>query len=281
MQSVTIADATPGATIYYTTNGTAPTTSSFIYNGAITVSTSETLEAIALAPNYTQSAVATASYTLPPTVATPVFSIAGGAYPVAQTVSISDITPGATIYYTTDGTLPTQNSPVYKNPIAVSSSTEIMAIAVESGYFNSALASAAYDITPLAVGSALDWTWMGGSSTLNCWSEGCGVTGVYGTLGAPGAGNVPSGRNGAGTWTDSSGNFWVFGGAVQEANGSNGELNDLWEFNPHTNQWTWMGGSTTFPCETGYCGVPGVYGEWERPPRGTSLAAVRPCNLDR
>jgi chitobiase/beta-hexosaminidase-like protein len=67
-QSVIIADTTTNPTIYYTTDGTTPTTSSTPYTGAIAVSSSETIQAIALATGYSNSLVASATYTinLPP-----------------------------------------------------------------------------------------------------------------------------------------------------------------------------------------------------------------------
>jgi N-acetylneuraminic acid mutarotase len=144
--SVTISDATSGATIYYTTNGTTPTTSSSVYNGPIRVGSSETLEAIAIAPGYTRSAVASATYTIAPAAATPVFGPPGGTYTSPVMVIISDTTKGAVIHYTTNGTTPTASSPVYTSPISVSSSERVQAIAIAAGYSQSAVASATYTI---------------------------------------------------------------------------------------------------------------------------------------
>ena len=145
-QNVTIADSTAGATIYYTTNGATPTTSSTVYAGAIAVSATETIEAIAVASGYTNSAVATATYTITPPAATPVFSPAAGTYTAAQSVTLSDATAGATIYYTTDGSTPTTASSKYTAAIAVASTETIKAIAAATGYSSSAVASATYTI---------------------------------------------------------------------------------------------------------------------------------------
>jgi hypothetical protein len=147
-QSVTIMDSTPGATIYYTTDGTTPTTSSTEYSGAFMVDSSATIEAIAVAPGYSNSAVATAAYTinLPPTAATPTFSPVSGTYTSAQSVTISDATTSAKIYYTTDGSTPGTGSILYSAPIAVSATETIEAIAAAPGYTSSAVASAAYTI---------------------------------------------------------------------------------------------------------------------------------------
>src|SRR5208337_4792002 len=143
-QSVTISDSTPSSTIYYTTNGTTPTTGSTVYSSAITVSASETVEAIATATGLTNSAVASAIYTIQ--AATPTFSPGPGTYTTAQSVTISDSTPGSTIYYTTNGTAPTTGSTVYSGAITVSVSETVKAIATAAGYGTSAVASAAYTI---------------------------------------------------------------------------------------------------------------------------------------
>ncbi len=63
-QSVSIADSLAGASIYYTTNGAPPTTSSALYTGPITVGATATVRALAAASGYTSSSVASATYTI-------------------------------------------------------------------------------------------------------------------------------------------------------------------------------------------------------------------------
>ncbi|MBT9333100.1 beta strand repeat-containing protein [Paracidobacterium acidisoli] len=147
-QTVTVSDTTAGAVLYCTTDGSAPSSSSSQCTQPMTISQTETLSALAVAPGDSPSAVASATYTINlPKTATPAFSPAAGTYNSVQTVTISDTTTGAAIYYTTDGSTPTASSTQYSAPISVSASETINAIAVASGYANSAVATAAYTIT--------------------------------------------------------------------------------------------------------------------------------------
>jgi hypothetical protein len=174
-QTVTISDGTSGATIYYTTNGTTPTTSSTKYTSAVTVSATETLEAIATDTGYSNSAVSSAIYILQ--VATPTFSPAAGTYSSAQTVTISDSTSGSTIYYTTNGTTPTTSSTKYTSAITVSATQTLEAIATDSGHSNSAVGSAAYTIgasNPAYVQQCSQYTAGNGNSE----SAACTLNGV-------------------------------------------------------------------------------------------------------
>jgi len=94
--------------------------------------------------------------------------------------------------------------------------------------------------------SSGQWTWVSGSSTVS-------VKGIYGTQGSAAATNVPGGRYGAVTWTDSSGNLWLFGGYGHDSMGTEFYLNDLWQYSISSGQWTWVKGSST-------AGAMGIYG---------------------
>jgi N-acetylneuraminic acid mutarotase len=105
-----------------------------------------------------------------------------------------------------------------------------------------------------ASAQAGEWTWVGGSSTSgpNYTADGStgniyGQPGSYGKMGQFADGNHPGGRYGAANWTDSEGNEWVFGGYGSDSNGTQGYLNDLWEYSPTKNEWAWIGGAETVP----------------------------------
>jgi N-acetylneuraminic acid mutarotase len=90
------------------------------------------------------------------------------------------------------------------------------------------------------------WTWIKGDSTSD-------QSGIYGTMGIASAANKPGGRDGNASWIDGSGNLWLFGGVGYPAGPNPNELNDLWKYNPTTNQWTWVKGDNTID-------QPGIYG---------------------
>jgi len=152
---VTINCSTTGATIHYTTDGSAPTESSPVYSGAIAINSTTTIKAIAIKEDYKNSAVATASYTVVlPTVATPTFSPNGGSVAAGTEVTIACTTDGAEIHYTTDGSAPTSSSPVYSSPIAINSAITLKAIAIKEGYNNSGVKSANFTVALYAYAGA-------------------------------------------------------------------------------------------------------------------------------
>ncbi len=87
--------------------------------------------------------------------ATPIFSPAPGLYTTPEMVTISDATPGATIYYTVYGNAVTTNSTQYTGPISVAFSTTVKAIAVAPGYSQSAEADATYIISSTGPGPVI------------------------------------------------------------------------------------------------------------------------------
>ena len=254
-QEVSISCTTPGAAIYYTTNGNDPTTSSTLYTAPFTITATTTVKAFAVKSGYENSNIASAVFTKvtamtvaeaieaiddndpdpvqnafvsgivsqvdevstqygnatywisddgttntlevfrgkylgngnftstdqiqvgdevvvygtlqlynsttyefaqgnylislnrpAPAVEAPTFSPEGGTYTEIQTVTISCATPGATIYYTTDGTQPDNGSTLYLTPITVNQTTTIKAIAYDSNGNNSAVATVTYTI---------------------------------------------------------------------------------------------------------------------------------------
>jgi hypothetical protein len=108
--------------------------------------------------------------------------------------------------------------------------------------------------------STNQWTWMKGDNNNNA----PGVYGVYGTQGVAALSNKPCARNGSVSWTDASGNFWLFGGkvfnSITGSTSGSGNLNDLWKYDPNTNMWTWMKGASNVNAisEYGIQGIPAL-----------------------
>ncbi len=71
--------------------------------------------------------------------------------------------------------------------------------------------------------SAGEWTWVAGPNVAS-------RPGSYGSLGVAASRSVPGGRSQTTEWTDTSGNFWIFGGYGYDGNGTLGYLNDLWRY---------------------------------------------------
>lgn len=97
-----------------------------------------------------------------------------------------------------------------------------------------------------------EWTWMKGDSAKN-------KNGVYGTMGTEAAGNNPGSRDGQLTWTDNSGDLWLYGGDGYANSGGFTSLSDLWKYNVATNNWTWVKGDSSAGgkyCTYGTKGVP-------------------------
>jgi len=147
-----IAEASITDTLGGTVNG-----SLIALTGAVTLSAAAVVNAPSSGPeapvmagasaSVSGSAVTVVLFPISNQVARPAFSVVGGSYPSTQSVTLSSGTPGAAIYYTTNGTNPTINSTLYTGAISVASSETLMAIAVKAGLANSAISSATYVIT--------------------------------------------------------------------------------------------------------------------------------------
>jgi hypothetical protein len=146
-QSVTLSTSTSGATIYYTIDGSTPTTSSAVYTSPLSITGATTLKAIAIKTGMTNSGVMSKIYTISiPQVVAPTASPAGGTYNSNQSVTLSTTTSGAMIHYTTDGSTPTSSSATYSSPLSISGATTLKAIAVKSGMNDSSVMTEAYNV---------------------------------------------------------------------------------------------------------------------------------------
>ncbi|HNZ25711.1 MAG TPA: DUF1939 domain-containing protein [Spirochaetota bacterium] len=151
---VTITCADSGAVIYYTTNGSTPTTSSSVYSAPIAVNgdgTVKTIKAMAKADGKSASDIVTQVYTITyPQAAAPVITPTSGTYDTDALFSLESGTSGASIYYTIDGSTPTTSSTLYTGPFSLTEGAKtVKALATAVGYRNSLVTTATFTINPI------------------------------------------------------------------------------------------------------------------------------------
>ncbi|HEU5134008.1 MAG TPA: chitobiase/beta-hexosaminidase C-terminal domain-containing protein [Steroidobacteraceae bacterium] len=162
-QYVAMSTSTMGATIVYTTDGSAPSCvkeHGTIYSAPVAIAVDTSLRAMACALLRAESLITKGDYKIrpPETVATPVFNPpTGSVYVNPLQVTISTATADATIHYTNDGATPScASGTVYSGPIDVAQTTTLNAIACATGKLDSAVASATYTIIPQASAPVFD-----------------------------------------------------------------------------------------------------------------------------
>ena len=145
---VTLNCTTEDAVIYYTTDGSAPTVAEGILynNNPFTLTETTTVKAMAVKDGMTDSNIAEATFTKLIPVATPTISPNGGNFVNSVNVTLACTTEGAAIYYTTNGDAPTvaEGTLYDNNPISLTESVTLKAIAVKAGMANSDIAEAVF-----------------------------------------------------------------------------------------------------------------------------------------
>ena len=179
--AISITSATAGATIYYTIDGTDPTTSSTPYTGPSEELSGKNIRAIAVKNGMINSDIGSGSISIK--CATPVISFNNA----TSMVTITCETEGSTIYYTTDGTTtPTASSTPYNGPFSVTSPTTVKAIATHATKESSTVAELV--ISQVATPTIQD----NGSNAISITSATLGATIYYTTDGStPTTGSTP------------------------------------------------------------------------------------------
>jgi N-acetylneuraminic acid mutarotase len=95
-----------------------------------------------------------------------------------------------------------------------------------------------------------EWAWISGLDDVD-------RAGIYGVEGTADPSNMPGGREHCVSWVDSDGKLWLFGGIGRDAARVQGDLNDLWKYDPATHEWTWVSGDE-YVNQAGNYGTQGV-----------------------
>lgn len=154
-QTVTLGTLSPGAALFYTLDGTSPSAASTPYTTPFVVGAGATLKAVGVRAGWLDSPIGAASYSFNfGTLATPIATPGAGTYQTSQTVALT-ADAGAAIFFTVDGTDPTEASTPYAGPITIGATATLKARAFRTDYTASAVLTAAYVIDTTGGGEPL------------------------------------------------------------------------------------------------------------------------------
>ena len=164
---VVMSTSTPDAIIRYTTDGSEPTETSRTYQGPISLPDSTMIKAVGMKPDFNNSRVSSYLVDLSRyTCSTPFFHLEG------LQLTIESQTTDGTIHYTMDGTEPTKQSVVYREPITLTRNCTVKAVVIKEGFRNSPVES--YEVSLFQVVEptfAVDGTQL----TIECNTEGATI----------------------------------------------------------------------------------------------------------
>ncbi len=152
-QTVSLFSGTRDAVIRYTTDGTDPTENSTLYTEPIPVSETTTIKAKAYKSGWIPSHIARETYVITGKVDAPYFAPEPGNYFEPIHVTLSCVTTGTVIRYTMDGSDPTENDPIYTDPIPVLTDMTIKAKAFKTDWEPSEISVGEYTITRVQKGN--------------------------------------------------------------------------------------------------------------------------------
>lgn len=153
-KTVTLKYDDNSAVLYYTLDGSDPETNGTQYTGPIKLSGTSDLRAYAVLPDGTVSRVLKYRVSVE-TAAAPTYSLNKGtangqALSVGSSISLSSASPGTEVYYTLDGSEPTEASTKYTSPIIITADCTVKAIALGGGYKPSNVASFSFTVGSFA-----------------------------------------------------------------------------------------------------------------------------------